>query len=79
MSAIGVICGIVIIIASVIVIACVTLMEPSQNGLGAISGDTSTNFFGANTGRTKEAMLKRTTWIMSAVIVVMILILWVVK
>lgn len=74
MGIVEIICGVLVIIAAVIVMVCTTMMEPTSSGLGSLAGDTN-NFFGKNANRTKQAMLKRTTWIMGTVIVICTLVI----
>lgn len=66
MSVLGIIAGVLLIIACVVVIICVTVME-SKSGLGTIAGE-GNNFFDQNRGRTQQEMLKRFAWIAGAVL-----------
>jgi len=72
MNAIGIIGGILILVACCLVIACISLME-AGSGLGTIAGD-SGSFFDQNRGKTKDAMLKRAVWIGGAFLAVMTLL-----
>ncbi len=73
MSAITIIGGILILALCVLIIVCVTLMEP-QSGLGTIAGDGGNSFFNQNSGRTRDAMLTRAVWICGGALVLITLI-----
>ncbi len=71
MSVMQIISGALLIIISVVITVAVCMQEPS-GGLGAtFGGDT---FFGANKGRSKEAMLAKITKIAGAALFVITLI-----
>ena len=50
--------AIVLVIASIIIIAAVTLQDPKTEGLGALSG-TQTNVFGTSAHKSKNEMLDK--------------------
>jgi len=61
MSVLEIICGIVMIIASLVIIAVIMLQESKQaNGLDAVTGTSSSdNYLGRNGGNTKEAFFSK--------------------
>ena len=65
MSVINIICGIVLILASIMIIALVSMQE-SKKGMSALTGGQSESF-GRNYGRTRDAMLVKGTKILTAV------------
>lgn len=72
MSVLEIICGIVMIIASLVIIAVIMLQESKQaNGLDAVTGTSSSdNYLGRNGGNTKEAFLAKLTKILAVVFMV---------
>lgn len=72
MSALKMICMILFIIVSVAITVFVLLQEGKSQGLGSLSGQTSTDtYFSKHKGRTKEGMLVKIT---SALVVVFFLL-----
>ena len=65
MSVINIICGIVLILASIMIIALVSMQE-SKKGMSALTGGQSESI-GRNYGRTRDAMLVKGTKILTAV------------
>jgi preprotein translocase subunit SecG len=71
MSVLEIICGIVMIIASLVIIAVIMLQESKQaNGLDAVTGASSDNYLGRNGGNTKEAFLAKLTKILAVIFMV---------
>ena len=65
MGAIDIICGIVLILASIMIIALVSMQE-SKKGMSALTGGQS-EAIGRNYGRTRDAMLAKGTKILTVV------------
>ncbi len=65
MGVINIICGIVLILASIMIIALVSMQE-SKKGMSALTGGQSESI-GRNYGRTRDAMLVKGTKILTAV------------
>lgn len=63
-----------IVLASIGLIAVVILSEPSQGGMGAITGG-SESFWDSNKGKSKEAMLNKLAIVCSIVFAVSLLII----
>ncbi|MBQ8535906.1 MAG: preprotein translocase subunit SecG [Clostridia bacterium] len=74
MGAFEVICGILLVIASLIMIVTVLLQSSESNGMGAITGGAET-FFGKNKSKSMEGKLALLTKICAVVFVVMSLAL----
>ncbi len=66
--------GIVYIVLVVADIAVVMVQQSKQNGLGALSGETS-NYFQGNAGKTKDSILTKITVVISLLIVVLTVVL----
>ena len=74
MGAFEVICGILLVVASLIMIVTVLLQDSQSNGMGAITGGAET-FFGKNKAKSIEGKLAMLTKICAVVFVVMALAL----
>ena len=74
MGACEVICGILLVIASLIMFVTVLLQSSESNGMGAITGGAET-FFGKNKSKSMEGKLALLTKICAVVFVVMSLAL----
>ncbi len=69
--------GIILIVASIFIIAIVLLQEGNSQGLsGAIAGGADT-FFGKNKGHTMQSKLKKLTTIVSIIFFVVVLALFI--
>ena len=77
MTALEIIGGILLILASVILIVSILLQEGGKGGLGALGGE-SESFIGKSGDRSKSAMLVRVTKICSAVFVLASLALYII-
>ncbi len=77
MTALEIIGGILLILASVILIVSILLQEGGKGGLGALGGE-SESFMGKNGDRSKSATLVRITKICSAVFVLASLALYII-
>jgi len=78
MSALEIIINIVIIVASLIMIATVLLQSGQTQGLGSIAGGAET-FFGKNKARSVDGKLALITKICAAIFVVMSLVMVIVS
>jgi preprotein translocase subunit SecG len=74
MGAFEVICGILLVVASLVMIVTVLLQDSQSNGMGAITGGAET-FFGKNKAKSIEGKLAMLTKICAVVFVVMALAL----
>ena len=76
MGAIEIISGILLILASVVIIMAVSMQEPKGgDGLDAMTGNSSAeSYLGRNSGRTFDAMLKKFTKIAGIVFVVLVVL-----
>ena len=74
MGAFEVICGILLVVASLVMIVTVLLQSSESNGLGAISGGAET-FFGKNKAKSIEGKLALITKICAVVFVVLSLVM----
>ena len=69
----------ILILADIIIIACVLMSSSKSNGLsGLVSGGAET-FFGKNKGKSIEAKMKKWTWICLAILVVFSIIFYVLQ
>jgi preprotein translocase subunit SecG len=74
MNALEIVGGILLIIASIFIICVIMLQEGKQAGMGALTGEASTdNFIGRNGGRTKDAFYSKLTKITAVVFFVVTL------
>ena len=69
-----IICGILLVVASLVMIVTVLLQSSESNGLGAISGGAET-FFGKNKAKSIEGKLALITKICAIVFVVLSLVM----
>lgn len=69
LGVVGVICGILLILSSLVIILVVLSQDSKDQGglASAIGGGSNDSFFGKNSGRTKEAKLNRITKIAAAI------------
>ncbi|MBQ2700454.1 MAG: preprotein translocase subunit SecG [Clostridia bacterium] len=74
MGAFEVICGILLVVASLVMIVTVLLQSSESDGMGAITGGSET-FFGKNKAKSIEGKLAMLTKICAVVFVVMALAL----
>lgn len=76
MGPIGIICGVLLIISSLVIIFVVLVQETKDQGglTSAIGGGSNESFFGRNSSRTKEAKLNRITKICAVVFFIATLI-----
>lgn len=79
MTAVNIISGIVLVIASLVIIALVIIGDTRNSGLNSAIGGSSDSFFGKNGGNTREARMDRITKIAVAVFFVVALIVNVVS
>ena len=77
MVALEIICGILLVVASLVMIVTVLLQSSESNGLGAISGGAET-FFGKNKAKSIEGKLALITKICAIVFVVLSLVMCIV-
>ena len=74
MGAFEVICGILLVVASLVMIVTVLLQSSESDGMGAITGGSET-FFGKNKAKGMEAKLALVTKICAAVFVVLAIVM----
>lgn len=76
MTTIELIGGILLLITSVLAVLLCLMQDKNvdQNMTSAITGASNDSFYGKNTGRTKEAMLMKTTRVLLAVFFVVTLL-----
>jgi preprotein translocase subunit SecG len=76
MGAIEIISGILLIIASIVIIMAVSMQEPKGgDGLDAMTGNSSADsYLGKNGGRTFDAMLKKFTKIAGIAFIVLVVL-----
>ena len=74
MVALEIICGILLVVASLVMIVTVLLQSSESNGLGAISGGAET-FFGKNKAKSIEGKLALITKICAVAFVVLSLVM----
>ncbi len=73
-SALEIILGIVVLLVSVVlVIICMMQEQKPQNATAALTGASNDSFYDKNRGRTKEARLKKITFVFSLLFFVLIL------
>lgn len=77
MTALEIVGGILLALASVILIVSIVLQEGGKGGLGALGGD-SESFMSKNGDRSKNAMLVKVTKICAAVFVLASLALYII-
>lgn len=76
MGPIGIICGVLLIISSIVIVFIVLAQDSNDQGglTSAIGGGSNESFYGRNSSRTKEAKLNRITKICAIVFFVATLI-----
>lgn len=76
MGPVGIICGVLLILASLIIIFIVLAQDSKDQGglTSAIGGGSNDSFFGRNSGRTKEAKLNRITKIAAFILFIATLV-----
>ena len=79
MTAVNIISGIVLVIASVLIILLVLFSDTRNSGLNSAIGGSPDSFFGRNGGNTREAKMDRITKISVIVFFVVALIVNVVS
>ncbi len=74
MSALEIILGVVVLlISTILVVICMMQEQKPQNATSALTGASNDSFYDKNRGRTKEARLKKITFVCSLVFFVLIL------
>ena len=74
MTAVNIISGILLVIASVLIILLVLFGDTRSSGINSAIGGSSDSFFGRNSGNTREAKMDRITKIAVAVFFVVALV-----
>ncbi len=74
MTAVNIISGILLVIASVLIILLVLFGDTRNSGINSAIGGSSDSFFGRNSGNTREAKMDRITKIAVAVFFVVALV-----
>lgn len=74
MTAVNIISGIVLVLASIAIILVVLLTNTNESGINSITGAGSDSFFGKNSRNTREAKLDRATKIIVAVFFVVAIV-----
>lgn len=74
MTAVNIISGIILVIASVAIILSVLFSDTRNSGISSAIGGGSDSFFGRNGGNTREAKLNRVTTIIVTVFFVVALV-----
>ncbi len=67
--------SILVLISSISLIVSVTLQESKEDGLGALSGNSSASLWGKTRGKSREDVLKRITVISSVIFLISTLFL----
>ena len=68
MSAVEIICGVVLILASIFLVIITLMQAEKQQGMtSAIGGTNNDSFYGKNSGNTREKALERLTKIVTAI------------
>ena len=67
MTAVNIISGIVLVIASVAIVLAVLFTDTHNSGLNSAIGGSQDSFFGRNGGNTREAKINRATTIITIV------------
>lgn len=74
MSALEIILGAVVLLVSVVlVVICMMQEQKPQNATAALTGASNDSFYDKNRGRTKEARLKKITFVFSLAFFILIL------
>lgn len=79
MTAVNIISGILLVLASVVIILLVLFADTRNSGLNSAIGGSQDSFFGKNGGNTREAKLDRITRIATIVFFVVTIIVNVVS
>ena len=79
MTAVNIISGILLVIASVLIILLVLFSDTHNSGLNSAIGGSQDSFFGRNSGNTREAKMDRITKIAVIVFFVVALVVNVVS
>lgn len=74
MTAVNIISGIVLVIASVAIILSVLFADTHNSGMSSAIGGTQDSFYGRNGGKTREAKLNRVTTVVVIVFFVVALV-----
>lgn len=67
MTAVNIISGIVLVIASVAIVLAVLFTDTHNSGLNSAIGGSQDSFFGRNGGNTREAKINRATTVITIV------------
>lgn len=74
MEPLEIVLGIVVLLVSVfLIIICMMQEQKPQNATAALTGATNDSFYDKNRGRTKEARLRKFTFVFSLVFFILIL------
>ena len=74
MTAVNIISGIILVVASVAIILAVLFSDTHNSGLNSAIGGSSDSFFGRNGGNTREAKINKVTSIVVLVFFVVALV-----
>ena len=75
MSALDYVFGVVFIIVCAALVVLVLAQEGKNQGLGAIQGTVENTYWSKNKGRSREGVLKRATFVLSVLFIVVSVIL----
>ena len=65
--------AVVLLISIVLIVICMMQEQKPQNATAALTGASNDSFYDKNRGRTKEARLKKSTFVCSVILFVLIL------
>ena len=65
--------GAILLVSLIITIICLMQEQKPQNATSALTGATNDSFYDKNRGRTKEAILKKITTVLTVLFFIMIL------
>ena len=65
--------AVVLLISIVLIVICMMQEQKPQNATAALTGASNDSFYDKNRGRTKEARLKKITFVCSVILIVLIL------
>ena len=65
--------AVVLLISIVLIVICMMQEQKPQNATAALTGASNDSFYDKNRGRTKEARLKKITFVFSVILFVLIL------
>ena len=67
--------AVVLLISIVLIVICMMQEQKPQNATAALTGASNDSFYDKNRGRTKEARLKKITFVWSVILFVLILVM----